>query len=124
MTLAPLSVAVDRNELVIRIGVNTLAHAAVASDWATPYDDEENDFIRTFAIADPLQFAKDVAHALRDEREDGSSLLTDVLDKAAQEAINQGSEGIDDREHRIPYGTHASIEAGWAAASNEEGGPR
>lgn len=74
-----LTCEVDRCELRIRIGVGTLAHAAV-------YDP-------TARVTDEKKFAKDVARALMDELgEDGSSLLTNALDAAIQRAVDDGTE--------------------------------
>lgn len=70
---APLSVVVEDGCLVIRIGAQTLAHAVSYSDWAHDYEDDAGDYFRTFAITDAPMFAKDVLHAMLNEREDGSS---------------------------------------------------
>lgn len=88
---SPLKVEVVGGELRIVIGVNVLAHAVSYADWANPYDEEKHDYIRTFAIADAEQFAKDVKRAMQDERDDGSSLLSDFLDKASSDAVDDGS---------------------------------
>ena len=55
-----LEVKTEDGMLVIRIGVNTLAHVVSYADWANPYDDQQQDYFRTFAITDALAFAKDV----------------------------------------------------------------
>lgn len=108
---ASLDVAIERGALVIHIGIQRLAHAVTYSDWANPYDESTGDYIRTFAITDALQFAKDVASAMQDEREDGSSPLTDFLDKMSEEAINQGSLGLhEDFNHRIKHGEKSPLE--------------
>jgi hypothetical protein len=56
----PLDVSVKDGQLVIAIGVQTLAHAVTYSDWANPFDEDAHDYIRTFAISDEQEFAKDV----------------------------------------------------------------
>ena len=110
----PLAVKVAGGKLVIEIGIHTLAHAMAFSNWANPYNERRGDYIRTFAIADVEQFAKDVKHAMLDEREDGSTPLSDFLDKASQDAVEDGSEGLHEDEHVIKYGTFSQIET-WAS---------
>jgi hypothetical protein len=108
---APLTVAIERDALVIRIGIQTLAHAVTYSDWANKWNDDANDYIRTFAIEDVRQFAKDVASMMRREEEDGSSLLSNFIDKASEEAVNDGSLGLhEDFDHRIKHGEKSPLE--------------
>lgn len=83
-----LKATIERGRLVIAIGVQTLAHATAFADWANPFDEVADDYIRTFAIEDAPQFAKDVVSAMLDEREDGSTPLSDFLDQMAHEAAN------------------------------------
>lgn len=91
----PLSATVERGMVVVRIGVNVLAHAAAQSDWAHRFNEIANAYVREFAIIDAPLFAKEVVSALLDEDEDGSSLLTDVLDKASQAALDDGAESCE-----------------------------
>lgn len=109
----PLNVWVVDGRLEISIGVDVLAHAAACSSWATPYDAKALDYIRTFAISDARLFAREVARAMRDEREDGSSLLTDIIDKAARAAVDDGAEGLHDEDVHLPAGSFAACES-WA----------
>jgi hypothetical protein len=96
--------------LCIEIGVHVLAYATAFADWANPFDEERNDYIRTFAIEDAHQFAKDVQDAMLAEREDGSTLLSDFLDKMAQAAIEEGSLGLHEDEQSIKHGEFAPCE--------------
>lgn len=91
----PLEAAVDGHVLQIRIGVKSLANAVVLSDWAAPFNESAQDFQRTFAITDPVQFAREVLRALQGEEEDGSTLLTQLLDNGAREAIDDGADGCE-----------------------------
>lgn len=111
---SPLSVEIKGGKLIVSIGVNVLAHAAACSSWATPYDDERRDYFRTFAIADAEEFAKDVRSAASAEREDGSSLVTDLLDKACEAAVNDGSLGLLYSDVSIAFDQHHECET-WAA---------
>lgn len=111
----PLEVKMERGALVIRIGAQTLAHAVVYSDWANPFNEEADDYIRSFAITDAPQFAADVLHEMLREREDGSTPLSDFLDRMSQNAVDQGSLGLDENfDHQIKHGTTHPIET-WAA---------
>ena len=108
----PLSVTVKDGELRISIGVNTLAHAVTYADWANPYEEQAGDYIRTFAIADAETFAKDVALAMQREEEDGSTPLSDFLDKMTEAAIEDGSVACE-VDQRIKHGETAACET-WA----------
>lgn len=111
---APLNVTIERDALVIRVGIQTLAHAVTYADWANRWhhDNSEHggDYIREFAIIDVVQFAKDVINAMEHEEEDGSSMLTHFLDKATEEAVNDGSLGLDVEEHKIKHGEKSPLE--------------
>lgn len=109
---APLEVKIQDGALVVRIGIATLAHAVTYSDWANPYDDAADDYIRSFAIVDAPQFAADVANEMLREREDGATPLSLFLDKMAQNAVNDGSPGLhEDFDHRIKHGEKSPLES-------------
>lgn len=85
-----LTYSVADGKLTISIDIGTLA-------WATVHECENRDTgipVGTNVI-DAEQFAKDVLHELQDEREDGSTLVTDLLDRAAFAAFENGSMGLD-----------------------------
>lgn len=107
---ARLDVTIEDSALVIRIGIQTLAHAVTYSDWANRWNEEANDYIREFAIEDAHQFAKDVASMMEREEEDGSSLLTNFIDKASEEAVNDGSLGLAEGDHKIKHGERSPLE--------------
>ena len=117
----PLTAKVSGGKLTIEIGTHTLAHAIAYADWANPWNDRADDYIRTFAISDPTQFATDVLHAMQDEREDGSTPLSDFLDKMAEAAIDDGSTGVE-CDQRIKHGTFSPLER-WASEVVEAGVP-
>jgi len=114
----PLNVSIKKGVLTISVGVNTLAYAVAFADWANPCRDVggRDEYVRDFAIIDPEQFAKDVASAMLHEREDGSTPLSDFFDKAAQDAVEDGSLGTDDAPSGgIIHGTFADSEQ-WSEA--------
>lgn len=98
-----LTIAVKDDQLVISIGVNTLAHAA------NMCDDFYDDGYFT-EVLDPDQFAQDMANQLNgQEDEDGSSILTRALDKYFMLVFEDGSESmkeyiedVDQRRHDAP----------------------
>lgn len=118
----PLEVRIEKDALVIRIGVQTLAHAVSYSDWANPFDEKRDDYIRAFAIEDAKQFADDVLHAMLDEREDGSTPLSDFIDKMSEAAVNDGSLGLHEGEQAIPHGQFAQCET-WAFSPDTDTAP-
>ncbi len=78
----PLTIAVEGDELVIRIGVDVLVDAAMRSEAFIPFDDEANDFVEKFHVSDKHAFARGVAIELKDEDpDDGSTALTRNLDE-------------------------------------------
>jgi hypothetical protein len=81
----PLIIKVRNDELQISIGINTLEYVFEHSDYGA-----------SLQVSNPLEFAKDVARALEDEEEDGTTLCHRLLDKACKEACEQGSEWIVD----------------------------
>src|SRR5690606_29065598 len=91
----PLSVSIVGGALRIEIGAATLAHATRYAQWANPYNEDKKDWIRTFEITDPAEFAKAVLHAMLAEREDGSTPLSDFLDKMSEAAMEDGPEGVE-----------------------------
>jgi hypothetical protein len=108
----PLIAEVRNGVLFVAIGVQTLAHATTYADWANQWNDERDDYIREFAITDPVEFAKDVSHAMLREREDGSTPLSDFLDAMTSAAVDDGSMACE-YEQQIPHGETAAIET-WA----------
>jgi hypothetical protein len=88
----PLTCTVTREGVLrIEIGIDTLAHAALRSPWAYALSGQDAPEER-LSISKPRGFAVDVRRELFDEAEDGSSLLTGLIDQATERAVNQGSE--------------------------------
>lgn len=90
----PLKIGVEGDQLVIRIGVDTLAFCFEISDDNQPFDDEANDFRRSWKVIDRHKFAEGVARGLQIQEEDGSTPLTRILDNACMRAVedNMGIE--------------------------------
>lgn len=92
---APLKVGVEGDELVIRIGIGTLAYCFETGEENQPFDEKANDFRRSFKVTDPHKFAKGVGVALQDEEEDGSTPLTKIMDEAFIRAVEDDM-GVDE----------------------------
>ncbi len=93
---APLTVDIEHDELIIRIGIGTLAWAFDHMEENNPYDDNARDFVQAWKVTDPVEFAKDVVGELTNEEEDGSHPLNRLLDQVCNAAADQGSLGIDE----------------------------
>lgn len=91
----PLSIEVEGNELVIRIGVDTLQFCFETGEENQPYDEKAQDFRRSFKVVDKHEFAKGVGIALCNEEEDGSTPFTKVLDEAYIHAVEDDM-GVDE----------------------------
>jgi hypothetical protein len=87
-------------ELVIRIGIDTLAFALERMEETNPFNEDLNDFRQLYRIVDPVEFAKDVSSALCDEGygDSGSTPLTRLLDASCLAAIESGSLGCEEVE--------------------------
>lgn len=100
----PLRVSVRGGRLVVEIGVDLLAHALKFAEWAIRHDDARDDYVQPYIVVDAVELANDVMHAMLNEREDGSSPLSDFLDAMTQAAIEDGSLGVEeDPEPSNPY---------------------
>lgn len=91
---SPLKVEVLDGQLVVSIGVETLRFSRNQAEK----DHSDKRGVGTgYLVTDPYGFARDVVLELVKEREDGSTILTDVLDRATLDAIENGS--IHTEEH-------------------------
>ena len=92
---AELSLKIEDEELVIRIGISTLAFAATKGPYfdniVMDHDCDED----AVKVTDEAEFAKSILAALEEEEEDGSTRVHKMLDSAAEFACEQGYEGIE-----------------------------
>lgn len=93
---ARLTVDIENDEIVIRVGVGTVAWAFDHMEENNPWSDDKHDFVQEWKVVDPLEFAKDVVGELTREEEDGSHPLHRLLDQVSTAAADQGSLGIDE----------------------------
>ncbi|WP_368163022.1 hypothetical protein [Aeromonas sp. s6] len=80
-----LTVELVAEQVHISVGVKTLAHAVTAGRYG----------MRSLTVTDPAVFAGEVVSVLKQEEEDGSTLIHGMFDKAASIAADQGAEGLD-----------------------------
>lgn len=97
----PLSCGVEGRQLVIRIGIDTLAFAAERCPKLFDYDrHRESD---TYCkVANIEELALDVASKLMHEAEDGTTPLNTVIDEAIVAAMEDGSLAFEDDEPARP----------------------
>lgn len=92
---SPLSTRVEGGYLVIRIGLDTLCHAA---ENCERFFDGENPIGPPYCkVVDTNELARDVRRELEREEEDGSSPLTKLLDDAIEAARDDGCLAFQDQ---------------------------
>jgi hypothetical protein len=89
---APLDAKIEGSQLVIRIGINTLAFAA--EHCPRFYDNEKGADPPYVKVTDKRELARDVVRALLHEQEDGTTPLCILLDDAFEFAYGDGSLGF------------------------------
>jgi hypothetical protein len=94
-------------ECCVANGVLTITVNAATVKWATEHHEafynpdaetENGEESYTVKVKDAKVWLEEVAMQITDEREDGSSLLSDLFDKAIENAAEQGSEGLADED--------------------------
>jgi hypothetical protein len=85
---------IEDGVLTIQIGVEALAHATKLNPEMTEYDETTEDWVEP-DITDVDVFAQEVLRALKDETDDGTTVVHRMLDDAVNDAIENGAEGID-----------------------------
>jgi hypothetical protein len=93
---APLTVDIENDEIIIRIGIGTLAYAFNHMEENNLWSDDKHDFVQSWKVSDPVEFAEDVVGELTREEEDGSHPLNRLLDQVSNAAADQGSLGIEE----------------------------
>lgn len=86
MKKSPLKLQIKDGELIISIGIDTLCFATQSE-------------ILDFKIINNIGFAKDILNELESEEEDGTTLVHRMLDSAANNAIENGSEFVEESEN-------------------------
>jgi hypothetical protein len=81
--------------IVIRVPLASLP-MVVDGAWAT------GNLKTRLKITNIAEFAADIVHELNHESEDGTTLVHRMFDKAMDEAVNQGAQGIEEHEEQEP----------------------
>jgi hypothetical protein len=84
---------VVKGQIVVSVGQRVLKFAT--EHHPEFWDGETLEDQPYIKIEDINVFMDEVVNAINDEREDGSTLLTDMLDAAIKSAVENGCEGID-----------------------------
>lgn len=90
--LPPPLAKIEGDEIVIRVPLAAIPHAAQLALSEHGYSTDDNAWTR-IQITDPRTFAADMCRAMNDESEDGSTRVHLLLDAAVCVAYEQGSEG-------------------------------
>lgn len=85
-------VKVVGDHLVLCLSFDTIAAAALGSDYFGSFEAEGN----PIKVADKEAFARAVASSLNMEEEDGSTKVTRMLDRAFKYVVEQGDDSIGD----------------------------
>ena len=93
-----LTYEVVDDELVVRIGIDTLAFAADHNDLFNPFDEDSNKWFQRWKVIDNKGWAEDVAHELNREDEVGGSPLIYLIEKMFEKAMEDGSLNLWDSE--------------------------
>lgn len=94
-----LRVRIEGAELVLRIGLDDLRFVTEEDDNLHVYDPETGEFLGP-RVTDPSVFAEEVARAMNDEAEDGSTPATRFLDSSILLAIEDGATGVEMPEEK------------------------
>ena len=85
---SPLQVRLEKGQLIISIGINTMADSVFRSPTL-----EQADY--NYRVTDAEQFTKDLINAMEVESEDGDTPLNHFLDDMAMAAIDEGSPAVE-----------------------------
>lgn len=91
----------NSTEIIFKIPKETITFAVLNSPYAESlyFDDEGNYDVNRLKVIDQDLFIEDVLDTLCQEREDGSSLMSDLFDKAFENLMEYSfSDGIEIKE--------------------------
>ena len=104
----PLRCEIRNNQLIIRLGLNTLAFAAENPFGDSLFADGSTvDDGSTITVVDKRAWAEEVLRALENEDEQGTAPVHTLLDQAMRSAIDDGAVGVEvhmkrpEQEHAV-----------------------
>lgn len=89
-----LSVKIDGGQIIISIGIRTLAQAASTHEGLADWN-EQTEKYNVVNVVDTTGWSEDILSELQEEDEVGNSLITEVFNKAMLQAYENGSIGIE-----------------------------
>jgi hypothetical protein len=91
---APLTIKTKDDEIIISIGLRTLAEVMKCSNYFQQILEENKFNEESIEVSDLKQFGKDVKEALEGEDEDGTTYVHEMFDYATQFICEQGFESV------------------------------
>ena len=91
-----LRIDVKGGKLIISVGIDTLARAFEDSEYNEHFNDLSEIYEKLYCVTDHKEFAKEVALALQEEDEEGTTAVHVLLDEACENAIENGCEGVEE----------------------------
>jgi hypothetical protein len=93
-----LTVEVIDNKLIIAVDINTLIHSLETYEnfELSTYDNETGELL-SYKVTDKNEFIKDFLRVLKDEEEDGTTLLHMLFDIAMTKMIEEGSFALSEK---------------------------
>lgn len=85
---------VEENEIVIRMPVNLLSHWLEMADFNCADNCADDGESSISIVTDPVKFAEEIVNELTKEEEDGTTPVHLMIDKAMEDAIENGCEGV------------------------------
>ncbi|MHB8123126.1 MAG: hypothetical protein ACYDG4_13330 [Desulfuromonadaceae bacterium] len=82
------------DQIIIRVGIDTIKWALEHHVESQPYNEETGEYDQKWIVSDSREFAKDVVNAMSREEEDGTTPLIEFLDKMCMDALEDGSIGV------------------------------
>lgn len=90
-----LKIEIQNDELIIRIGISTLAVAARNCQYCDAIIMDHDADEEAVKITDEKVFAESILLALKREEEDGTTLVHKMLDSATEYVVEYGENGIE-----------------------------
>lgn len=91
-----LCVEIKDDEIVIRVGIETVKWALEHHSESQPFNEDMDGYEQKWIVTDSAEFAKDVKNAMLNEEEDGTTPLIEFLDEMCMSALEDGSTGVDE----------------------------
>lgn len=85
-----LKIELKGQKVIIAIGISALAYATTHGEWFEHFDPDGEKMLK---IEDEFEWARGIVWELLAEDEDGTTLVHQMFDKAAQNHYEGGGEG-------------------------------